>query len=496
MSTVQVHKLASATKVPVQEAKALHPAFYINDQYSKVEREQIFGKHWFAVAHTAELAKPGDVKVVDVGSNSFILTRDKSGKLNAFHNACRHRGARVCSKSQSGCKQLVCPYHWWAYRLDGSLKSTPPAATGKEKKETLSLVRVPGVETFAGLIFLNRNPDPVPFADILGDLPEKLKRYDLDSLELHGIQNYNIHGDWKLLAENFIDFYHVNAVHPALAKFSKVVDHHPYQGNGQYVGFVTAPLTDSGGPGDSDRFNSFPRLRNTEKNAALFFHIFPNVSLTVYPHSMYTLIMLPTEEGSKTQEQLTVLMAPGARKEQDSDEQYKHKCQELMDFVVNVNDEDVVAVENLQRGLVTSQSSNVQGEFLPEYDWSIHRFQNMVISGMQGENIDPLILPTLSSHFEDKLQAESFELAQAIDQRAPFDEQIEAVESCLIPELTSGLEEQIQAEAFAQGELIDLPVMPELVTHFEQDISPASQGRTDNVSAAQPFAMGEHLYTV
>jgi choline monooxygenase len=401
----QVHELGSVTRRPIHEANALHPAFYSNDQYSKAERERIFGMNWFAAAHTAELAKPGDVKVVDVGSSSYILTRDKAGNLNAFHNVRHHRGARVCSSSQSGCKQLVCPDHWWAYRLDGTLKGTLPAATPREREESLSLIRVPGVETFAGMVFLNLSPNPTPFADVLGDLPDKLKRYDIESMQLHATKNYDIQGDWKLLAENFIDFYHINAVHPALSKFSKVSDHQPYQGQGQYVGFVTAPLTNSDGPADSHHFNSFPSLSASEQHAALFFHIFPNVSVTLYPHSMYTLLMLPSDTCGKTKEQLTLLMAPGARKEQD-DEIYNRKCQDLMDFVVNINDEDVTAIENLQRGLVNAQTTNVQGEYLPDFDWPIHRFQNMVLSSMEGKLVDPQILPKLSSDFEQKVRAE------------------------------------------------------------------------------------------
>lgn len=401
-----LEQFAGATAMPVEKAKALHPAFYVDASYSKAERDQIFGMNWFAVAHAAELAKPGDVKVVDVGENSYILTHDKKGNINAFHNSCRHRGARVCSESKSKCVQLVCPYHWWAYRLDGTLKSTPPAATSKERKKDLSLIRVPGVETFAGMIFLNPNPNPAPLSDVLGDLPEKLKRYQLDQLELFGSRNFDIKGDWKLLAENFIDFYHVNAVHPSLSKFSKVEDHQPYQGSGQYVGFVTAPLTNAGGPGDLHHFNSFPGLSNEEQTAALFFHIFPNVSVTVYPHSVYSLIMLPTSEPGQTHEQLTFLMAPGAKLDGDEADVYKRKCQELMDFVVNVNDEDVVAIENLQRGLAHARHQNVQGEFLPEYDWPIHRFQNMVLSGLQGKHLDHSILPELSSAFERKLSAQ------------------------------------------------------------------------------------------
>jgi phenylpropionate dioxygenase-like ring-hydroxylating dioxygenase large terminal subunit len=219
--------------------------------------------------------------------------------------------------------------------LDGTLKATPPAVTPKERKENLSLMPVPGIETFAGIVFLNQTHNPPPLADTLGDLPEKLARYDLEDMHLHGAKDYDIQGDWKLIAENFVDFYHINAVHPELSKFSRVDDHQPYQGRGQYVGFVTAPLTDSGGPGDSHHFNPFPRIQPKESKAALFFHIFPNVSITIYPHSVYTLMTFPSQTLGRTHERLSFLMGPTARKQDEPEDQYREKCQALMDFACN-----------------------------------------------------------------------------------------------------------------------------------------------------------------
>lgn len=403
----KAQNLALHTQAPIEQAKALHPAFYIDEEYATAERERIFGTQWFAVGHTAELANPGDVKVVDVGNQSIILTCDKKMKLHAFYNVCRHRGARVCSESAKGCKQLVCPYHWWAYRLDGSLKSTPPAATPQERKDNLGLKRVPGLEVFAGMIFLNQQPNPPSFKDALGDLTSKLARYDMDDLLLHGSKDYHIKGDWKLIAENFVDFYHINAVHPELSKFSRVDDHKPYQGKGQYVGFVTTPLTDSGGPGDSHHFNAFSRISPAESQSALFFQIFPNLSVTIYPHSVYTLMTLPSSVIGQTKEQLTFLMAPNAKKHGESQDVFHTKCQALMDFVVKVNDEDVVAIENLQRGLSNARSQDLHGEFIPKFDWPIHRFQNMVLNGLHGVTLDDSLMPHLTTEFEQHVLSAS-----------------------------------------------------------------------------------------
>jgi len=409
-----VESLAVHTVKPIEEAKNLHPSFYVDEQYSQVEAERVFGMNWFCVGHTQELTSPGDVKVVDIGDSlSFILTKDKQGELHAFYNTCSHRGAKLCTTSATNCKQLVCPYHWWAYRLDGTLKSTPPACTPKERKENLSLREVPGLEVFAGMIFLNQQPNPPPLADSLGDLPQKLERYDFEDMELHDVTNFDIKGNWKLVAENFVDFYHINAVHPGLAPFSRVEDHLPNQGKGQYVGFVTSPLTDCGGPGDKSKFNVFPRINKMEQEAALFFHIFPNVSLTVYPHSVYTLIAVPGEQPGTCREQLAFLMAPGARLASDSDDAYKEKKQALMEFVSTVNREDVVAIENVQKGLRVARKANKLGEFLAQYDWGMHRFQNMLVNALQGKQLDYSVMPNLASRWDMEMAKQNEGMSMA-----------------------------------------------------------------------------------
>jgi len=400
-----LEELARKTSDRIEQAKVLHPTFYTDPTYADIEQERIFGMNWFAAAHVQELSKPGDVKVIEVGKTSIILTCDKEKKLHAFYNTCRHRGARVCSTSASGCKQLVCPYHWWAYRLDGSLKSTPPAAVPKERKEELGLLPVPGLDTFAGIIFLNQMANPPPLRDVLGDLPKKLERYDLDVADMHAQKTYDIAGDWKLIGENFMDYYHIDAVHPALSGFSKVEDHMPYQGPGQYCGMVTSPLTDCGGPCDSDKFNAFPRLNRTEIKSGLFFQIFPNASVAVFPHSVFTLLCLPSDKPGRTKEQLSLLLAPDARKEGTSSDEHHERCEELWKFIVQINDEDVVAIENLHKGLSNMGARGVHGEFLPTYDWPVYRFQNLVLSGVQGTRLDEDAMPRLDNSFEQQVLA-------------------------------------------------------------------------------------------
>ena len=94
----------------LDEAVARSPvAHYTSSDRFDREREQIFRKQPLCVAHTSELANPGDFVRRDVAGLPALITRDKSGTVNAFLNACRHRGTRLV-EDESGCKhRITCP---------------------------------------------------------------------------------------------------------------------------------------------------------------------------------------------------------------------------------------------------------------------------------------------------------------------------------------------------------------------------------------------------
>src|SRR5205823_5156672 len=75
---------------------------------------------------SAALPAPGSYVARDAAGVPVVVVRGRDGNVRGFRNACRHRGATVVSGS--GCaKSLVCPFHGWNYRLDGSLCRVPDA---------------------------------------------------------------------------------------------------------------------------------------------------------------------------------------------------------------------------------------------------------------------------------------------------------------------------------------------------------------------------------
>ena len=117
----------------------------------------------------------------------------------------------------------------------------------------------------------------------LGGVVDELKSYPLSELIEVRSGSETPKANWKLLQENFMEYYHLPSVHPNLCQVSGVDEHKRRQGKGHYVGFVTEPLTSGGTPIDPGIIPDFPGLCPTLKNTAVFHSLFPNVFYFLLP---------------------------------------------------------------------------------------------------------------------------------------------------------------------------------------------------------------------
>ena len=84
---------------------------------------------------------------------------------------------------------------------------------------------------------------------------EELHPYNLNEFELLDQKIYEINCNWKLLMENFVEWYHIYPVHPELSEFSGPEEHFNGVGDGNYCSLNTFPLKQSGGIGDNQNWN-------------------------------------------------------------------------------------------------------------------------------------------------------------------------------------------------------------------------------------------------
>lgn len=185
-----------------------------------LEQERIFGRCWLYLGHASEVSAPGSYVSREVAGKPLILTRDRDGGLNAFYNACTHRGVTVCRERSGRGSLFVCPYHAWSFNLSGKLMGMPgreglPADATDEGR--LDLRRVERMEVFRDFVFVCFDPDVEPLLDQLAGAADYLAYVadqGPDGMEIvGGAQEYAIDANWKLLQENSVDGYHGAPTH-------------------------------------------------------------------------------------------------------------------------------------------------------------------------------------------------------------------------------------------------------------------------------------------
>jgi phenylpropionate dioxygenase-like ring-hydroxylating dioxygenase large terminal subunit len=194
-------------------------SWYSDPSILALEMERIFRCSWQYAGHLGELQGPGSYFASATGPVPIVVTLDRDGTLRAFLNVCRHRGAIVAvGAAKRGTVQ--CPYHAWTYDLDGRLRAAPRGdADPALDAGCLGLLPV-AVDTWGPFVFANPDPGAGPLATALGDLAEVVAEHGLDvgKLSFHRRVHYEIHANWKIALENFLECYHCAVNHPSLVE--------------------------------------------------------------------------------------------------------------------------------------------------------------------------------------------------------------------------------------------------------------------------------------
>ncbi|HEV7446020.1 MAG TPA: aromatic ring-hydroxylating dioxygenase subunit alpha [Steroidobacteraceae bacterium] len=192
---------------------SLAQAFYVDKDLFEIEVERFLGSHWLLAGHISQVPHQGDYFVIEALGASVIVVRGTDGEINALHNVCRHRGARICEAVSGRTSLLRCRYHGWSYRLDGELAAWRHMPDGLEKSD--HALRRCGVAIFEGLILISLAPADAPDpASMLQHVQAHWARYELANCKVAATREYRIQANWKLGIENNLECYHCLASHP------------------------------------------------------------------------------------------------------------------------------------------------------------------------------------------------------------------------------------------------------------------------------------------
>ena len=142
--------------------ESLPSRWYYDPAQHARELEAIWYRDWVCVGREEELREAGDYFVAAVGDESLVVTRDRDGRLHAFHNTCRHRGSRLCTvpRGRFAGGRIVCPYHAWSYALSGELLATPKMELPRDFRREEHALYAVHVDTWGGFLFVNLDRRP------------------------------------------------------------------------------------------------------------------------------------------------------------------------------------------------------------------------------------------------------------------------------------------------------------------------------------------------
>jgi Rieske 2Fe-2S family protein len=340
----------SASVATDRAGVALEPRLYTDPALLAAEQELIFERTWQLAGHAGALPRPGSYLTAQAGTQPVLVVRDDEHRLRAYKNVCRHRGSRLLSGSGQ-CKAAIrCRYHGWTYRLDGTLIGVPEGLSFPERVDKGALGLMPArVEELCGLVFVNLDPDATPLADLVGDLPQRLAPYRIETLHPFSPGDGTQPANWKAVADNYLEGYHIPIAHPGLMRMLDY-KHYDVEVNDHYVWFE-APLRAKPSSNRLERLYArlvtpMPGLGREDRSVWRYAFIYPNTTIDLYPDQVNTWQMLP-DGVAQTRDTFGSYRPAGT----DPRTRLVQWANQRLNTLVL--DEDIDLVDNVQRGLMT-----------------------------------------------------------------------------------------------------------------------------------------------
>jgi Rieske 2Fe-2S family protein len=359
------------TLLPLERATQLPPAAFTDPATLAWELEHLFRPSWVCAGHASQVAERGQYLMVELGDDSVLVVADDDGLPRAFVNRCRHRGARLVDDAEGVMPRLQCPYHAWTYGFDGTLKNAPftdeledfdPSCMG------LQPVRLAVVE---GLLLLNLDDDAPSPAEHVGDLAADLAHYRLADLRRGARIVYDVHANWKAIAENYNECLHCPGVHPELNRLSHYLSGESKTGAGAWCGGSMTLAGDAetmAREGGTTHRPPIAGLTDEEIRSVYYYLVFPNTLVSLHPDYVMLHTLWP-RAADRTEVVCEWLFEPETMAAHGFDPQ------DAVDFWDQVNREDWEVCRLTQRGL--QGHGAIAGRYTAQED-DVHAFDVMV----------------------------------------------------------------------------------------------------------------------
>ena len=180
------------------------------------EKQLLWPKVWQMACREEEIPKVGDFVNYQICDESILVTRTAADQIKAFYNVCQHRGRRLRDEERGHLSGFYCRFHGWRYDLDGKLTYVHGRGDWADcpsfKEEEISLPQVQ-VDTWAGWVWINQDPNCAPLRAYLGDAADVLDVFELQNARRAWYHTIIAPVNWKVVCEAFNEGYHAMATH-------------------------------------------------------------------------------------------------------------------------------------------------------------------------------------------------------------------------------------------------------------------------------------------
>lgn len=339
--------------------RSLPPHAYRSQEIFDLEKEKIFRPGWILIGRPDMVPNPGDYMSVDVIDEPLVMVRDKAGDLRVLSRVCRHRWAPVCDGAGNA-SSFVCPYHSWAFNLDGSLRNAPGMEdTPNFKPEEMGLFAVRH-EIWQGFVFINLDGKAQSLSERMAPIVDEIKEFRLSEWKLVRTRDYGeCPWDWKVFMDNGECYHHIGAHKDTFEIDFPGLESWDSPNNGNYVLTwcrsrpASVVKSTAGEDVVSPLFSDdiMPGLTERQRLNLCLIYVFPNYFINPWPDITYYVRMLPLGPG-RIRMFLDYLVPP----HMEDGPALQKKLDELEVFVNKFNDEDTAVCTFVQRGVQSSKA--------------------------------------------------------------------------------------------------------------------------------------------
>jgi phenylpropionate dioxygenase-like ring-hydroxylating dioxygenase large terminal subunit len=341
-------ELQANVAVPFAQARAMPKSVYTSAEFLALEQTRIFARDWLCAGRAESLPDPGDYLTMQIAGEPVIVLRDRDGTIRAMSNVCRHRMSTLL-EGRGNTRAIVCPYHAWTYNLDGTLRGAPAMAQSEAFCKTD--VRLPQVraEVWQGWILVTLNPDAPAPSDALREVDALVGQLDMGRYRETFREEFRWATNWKVLAENFMESYHLPVCHAGTiggaSKLDEMVcpegfaafNYHWILKN-DLVPLALAHPTNT-------------TLQGNDRRKTWLLAIYPSLLITLTPGYFWYLSLTPDGPGH-----VNVLFGGGMSPEWLADPAAPAHLASVRALLDDVNVEDKGCTERVYRGLLAGMS--------------------------------------------------------------------------------------------------------------------------------------------